>query len=350
VGGTTGPLHPRPAMLPFVLRRLVAVAVLVVGISLVTFALVRMVPGDPVALYYGGMPVSADIEQALRRQWGLDRPLPVQYLRYLGGVVRGNLGVSLATGRPIMDDLLRRFPATVELTLAGVLLALAVGMPLGVVAALHRNRPIDHLLRVGSLVSLGMPNFWLGLVLIFVFGYQLGWFPPAEGRLGAGLAVPGRVTGFLTIDSLLAGDLLAFRSAVAQMLAPAITVAMGLVAVVIRMLRAGMLEELGKDYVRTGRAKGLPSRTVHYKHALRNAIIPTITVVSIQIGYLLGGNVLVEAVFAWPGVGLYYINAVNALDYNAVIGATLLIAVVFALLNLFVDILNAFIDPRIHYG
>jgi peptide/nickel transport system permease protein len=337
-------------MLPYILRRLAAVGLLVVGISLVTFTLVRMVPGDPVALYYGGMPVSADVEASLRRQWGLDRPLPVQYLHYLGGVLRGNLGVSLASGRPIMEDLWRRFPATVELTLAGVVLAVVIGIPLGVVAALHRNRLTDHLLRIGSLVSLGMPNFWLGLVLIYVFGFLLGIFPPAEGRLGAGVAVPERITGLYTIDSLLAGDLRAFRSALAQLAAPAITVALGLVAVIIRMLRAGMLEELGKDYVRTGRSKGLPNNRVFYKHALRNAIIPTITVVSIQIGYLLGGNVLVEAVFAWPGVGLYYINAINALDYNAVIGATLLIAVVFALINLAVDVLNAFIDPRIHYG
>ena len=337
-------------MLPYIIRRLVAVAVLIVGISLVTFTLVRMVPGDPVALYYGGMPVSADVEAALRRQWGLDQPLPVQYLRYLGGVLQGNLGVSLASGRPIADDLIRRFPATVELTLAGVLLALVAGIPLGVLAALHRNRLTDHALRIGSLVSLGMPNFWLGLVLIYVFGFLLGIFPPAEGRLASGIAAPARITGLYTIDSLLVGDLRAFQSALAQLAAPAITVALGLIAVIIRMLRAGMLEELGKDYVRTGRSKGLPARRVFFKHALRNAIIPTITVVSIQIGYLLGGNVLVEAVFAWPGVGLYYINAINALDYNAVIGATLLIAVVFALINLGVDILNAFIDPRIHYG
>ncbi len=337
-------------MIPYVARRLLAMALLVVGISLVTFTLVRMVPGDPVALYYGGMPVSADIEEALRRQWGLDRPLPVQYLHYLGGVLRGNLGVSLASGRPIGEDLFRRFPATVELTLAGVLLAAVIGLPLGVLAALHRNRLVDHLLRMGSLVSLGMPNFWLGLVIIFVFGYQLGIFPPAEGRLAAGIAPPPRVTGLYTLDSLLVLDFGAFRSAVAQLAAPAITVAAGLVAVIIRMLRAGMLEELGKDYVRTGRSKGLSDTKVHYKHALRNAIIPTITVVSIQIGYLLGGNVLVEAVFAWPGVGLYFINAINALDYNAVIGVTLLIAVVFALINPFVDLLNALIDPRIHYG
>ena len=337
-------------MLPYIIRRLVAVALLIVGISLVTFTLVRMVPGDPVALYYGGMPVSADVEEALRRQWGLDQPLPVQYLRYLGGVLRGNLGVSLASGRPIMDDLIRRFPATVELTLAGVFLALVAGIPLGVLAALHRNRLTDHALRIGSLVSLGMPNFWLGLVLIYVFGFLLNIFPPAEGRLASGIAAPARITGLYTIDSLLVGDLRAFQSALAQLAAPAITVALGLIAVIIRMLRAGMLEELGKDYVRTGRSKGLPARRVFFKHALRNAIIPTITVVSIQIGYLLGGNVLVEAVFAWPGVGLYYINAINALDYNAVIGATLLIAVVFALINLGVDILNAFIDPRIHYG
>lgn len=337
-------------MIPYVARRLLAMALLVVGISLVTFTLVRLVPGDPVALYYGGMPVSADIEEALRRQWGLDRPLPVQYLHYLGGVLRGNLGVSLASGRSIGEDLIRRFPATVELTLAGVLLAAVIGLPLGVLAALHRNRLVDHLLRIGSLVSLGMPNFWLGLVIIFVFGYQLGVFPPAEGRLAAGIAAPPRITGMYTLDSLLVWDLGAFRSAVSQLAAPAITVAAGLVAVIIRMLRAGMLEELGKDYVRTGRSKGLSDTKVHYKHALRNAIIPTITVVSIQIGYLLGGNVLVEAVFAWPGVGLYFINAINALDYNAVIGVTLLIAVVFALINLFVDLLNALIDPRIQYG
>lgn len=337
-------------MIAFILRRLLAVGLLVIGISLVTFTLVRMVPGDPVQLYYGGMPVSADITEALRREWGLDRPLPVQYLHYLGGVLRGNLGVSLASGRSIADDLVRRFPATVELTLAGVLLALVVGVPLGVLAALHRNRLTDHLLRIGSLVSLGMPNFWLGLVLIFVFGYQLGIFPPAEGRLASGIVPPDRITGLYTVDSLLAWDLRAFRSALGQLAAPAITVAMGLIAVIIRMLRAGMLEELGKDYVRTGRSKGLTANRVYYKHALRNAIIPTITVVGIQIGYLLGGNVLVEAVFAWPGVGLYYINAINALDYNAVIGATLLVAVVFALINLAVDILNAFVDPRIHYG
>lgn len=337
-------------MIAFILRRLLAVALLVVGISLVTFILVRMVPGDPVRLYYAGLPVTQEVEDVLRRQWGLDRPLPVQYLHYLGGVLRGNLGVSLASGRPIMSDLIRRFPATVELTLAGVFLAVLAGLPLGVLAALHRNRLTDHVLRIASLVALGMPNFWVGLIIIFVFGYQLGVFPPAEGRLAAGIAPPTHITGLYTVDALLTWNIPAFRSAVMQLAAPAITVALGLVAVIIRMLRAGMLEEIGKDYVRTGRSKGLPSRQVYYKHALRNAIIPTITVVSIQIGYLLGGNVLVEAVFAWPGVGLYYINAINSLDYNAVVGATLLIAVVFALINLLVDLLNAVIDPRIRYG
>jgi peptide/nickel transport system permease protein len=187
-------------------------------------------------------------------------------------------------------------------------------------------------------------------VLIYVFGSLLGIFPPAEGRLASTIAPPERITGLYTVDSLLAGDLRAFRSACSQLLAPAITVALGLVAVVICMLRAGMLEELGKDYVGTGFSKGLPPRTVVYKHALHNAIIPAIMVLSIQIGYLLGGNVLVESVFAWPGVGLYYINAINALDYHAVIGSTLLIAVVFALINLFVDVLNAFVAPRIQYA
>lgn len=337
-------------MLTYVVRRLFALVLLLIGISLITFILVRLVPGDPAALYYGGAPVSEEVLQALRRQWGLDQPLPVQYLYYLGGVARGNLGVSLSSGRPVMDDLLRRFPATLELTLAGVLLAVIVGLPLGVLAALHRNRLTDHVLRVTSLVSLGMPNFWLGLVLIYLFSYRWGIFPPAEGRIGPGIVPPERLTGMMTVDSLLQGNWAALASSSAQLLAPALTVALGLIAVIIRMLRAGMLEELGKDYIRTGRAKGLPARLLFFKHALRNAIIPTLIVISLQIGALLGGNVLVEAVFAWPGVGLYYINAINALDYNAVLGATLLIAVVFALINLLVDILNAFIDPRIQYG
>lgn len=337
-------------MFAYLVRRLFALVLLLLGISLITFLLVRMVPGDPAALYYGGMPVDEEILQALRREWGLDRPVPVQYFYYVAGVARGNLGVSTSSGRPIMDDLIRRFPATVELTLAGVVLALLLGIPLGVLAALHRNRPTDHALRILSLISLGMPNFWLGLVLIYIFSFQLGIFPPAEGRLASGVSPPERWTGLFTLDSLLQGNWAALRSALLQLMAPAITVALGLIAVIIRMLRAGMLEELGKDYIRTGRAKGLHSRKVFYKHALRNAIIPTLTVVSIQIGYLLGGNVLVEAVFAWPGVGLYYINAINSLDYNAVVGATLLIAAIFALINLLVDILNAVIDPRIQYG
>jgi ABC-type dipeptide/oligopeptide/nickel transport system permease component len=232
---------------------------------------------------------------------------------------------------------------------AGVLLAVIIGLPLGVLAALRRNRPTDHALRVGSLVALGMPNFWLGLVLIYLLSFLWPIFPPAEGRLGLGVTPPERLTGFLVLDSFLAGNWAALRSALAQLIMPALTVALGLIAVIVRMLRAGMLEELGKDYIRTGRAKGLPAQQVFYKHALRNAIIPTLTVVSLQVGALLGGNVLVEAVFSWPGVGLYYINAINSLDYPAVLGATLLIAVVFALINLLVDILNALIDPRIQY-
>ncbi|MDQ3397375.1 MAG: ABC transporter permease [Deinococcota bacterium] len=337
-------------MLAFIVRRLAALLLLMIGISLITFLMVRMVPGDPAALYYGGAPVSEEVLQALRRQWGLDRPLPVQYLYYLGGLARGNLGVSLTSGRPVLDDLIRRFPATVELTVAGVVLAIMAGFPLGVVAALHRNRLSDHALRIVSLVSLGMPNFWLGLVLIYLFGYLWPVFPPAEGRLASGIIPPERFTGLYIFDSLLQGNWAALRSAFLQLLAPAITVALGLIAVIIRMLRAGMLEELGKDYIRTARAKGLSARLIFYKHALRNAVLPTLTVISIQIGYLLGGNVLVEAVFDWPGIGLYYINAVNNLDYNAVVGTTLLIAVVFTLINLFVDILNALVDPRIQYG
>lgn len=337
-------------MVVYIIRRFLALALLLVGVSLITFLLVRSVPGDPAALYHGGVPMSESELADLRRQWGLDRPLPVQYLHYLDGVVRGNFGVSLRTGRPILADMMQRLPATIELALAGTALALLVGIPLGVLAALKHNRLPDHVLRMTSLLALGMPSFWLGLVLIYLFGYLYPVFPPAEGRIANHIAAPVTWTDFITLDSLLQGNWLALRSSLSQLAAPAITVALGLVAVVVRMLRSSLLEELRNDYVRTAHAKGAWPGRVHYRHALRNALIPTITVVGLQLAGLLGGNVLVESVFAWPGIGLYYLDAINNLDYNAVTGVTLLMALVFGVMNLLVDVAISIVDPRVRYA
>ncbi len=337
-------------MLVYAARRLLALPVLLIGISAVTFLLLHLIPGNPAALYYGGQAVSGSTLAALDRQWGLDRPLPIQYLYYLWGLLHGDLGVSFRTGGPVVHQLLRRFPVTLELTLAGTLLAILIGIPIGIIAANRQGKAADHVIRAVTLVLLGVPSFWLGLVLLFLFNAQLHWLTGGDGQLSFGLHSPPRITGMLVLDALLSGRMGTFWNALHHLIGPAITVALGLIATVVRMLRSSLLEVSGQDYLRTARAKGLPQRSVLYKHALRNALIPTLTVVGVQFGYLLGGNVLVESVFAWPGLGLYLIQSVQNLDYPAVLGATLLFALLFAVVNLITDLLFAAIDPRIRYA
>jgi peptide/nickel transport system permease protein len=337
-------------VLVYAARRLLALPVLLIGISAVTFLLLHLIPGNPAALYYGGQAVSGSTLAALDRQWGLDRPLPIQYLYYLWGLLHGDLGVSFRTGGPVVHQLLRRFPVTLELTLAGTLLAILIGIPIGIIAANRQGKAADHVIRAVTLVLLGVPSFWLGLVLLFLFNAQLHWLTGGDGQLSFGLHSPPRITGMLVLDALLSGRMGTFWNALHHLIGPAITVALGLIATVVRMLRSSLLEVSGQDYLRTARAKGLPQRSVLYKHALRNALIPTLTVVGVQFGYLLGGNVLVESVFAWPGLGLYLIQSVQNLDYPAVLGATLLFALLFAVVNLITDLLFAAIDPRIRYA
>ncbi|AZI44953.1 ABC transporter permease (plasmid) [Deinococcus psychrotolerans] len=337
-------------MLTYLLRRLLLIPLIVLAISLVTFILVHLVPGDPASLYFGGQAVSEEALQNVRRQWGLDLPLPVQYLYYLGGVVRGNLGVATHTGQSVLSDIAARLPATVELTLIGMLLAVLIGIPLAVVAATRRNGWIDHTVRTLSLITLGVPTFWAGIVIIYLFNFVWRLLPPAVGRLPIDATPPTDITGLYLLDSLLTGNFSTFAATAFQLVAPALTVALGVIAVIIRMLRSSMVEQINQDYVRTARAKGLTSRQVMFKHALRNAIIPTITVVGIQLGYLLSGNALVETVFSWPGIGLYFIDSIQSLDYAAVLGVSMIAALIFALVNLGVDLLYAAIDPRIQYG
>ncbi|MDR7537702.1 MAG: ABC transporter permease, partial [Armatimonadota bacterium] len=278
-----------------------------------------------------------------------DRPLHVQYLHYLKNLARGELGVSIRSGRPVAWDLARYLPATVELGALSFLITLVLGIPLGVLSGARANTLTDHASRLSSLLFLSMPSFWFGLILVYIGYYQLGVLPTPTGRLGMGEAGPPTVTGLHLVDSLLAADSALFLRALWHLLPPAFTLALASVGLVVRLLRSSMVEILNQDYIRTAWAKGLPSRAVFYIHALRNALIPTVTVLGIQFGSLFGGNVLIETVFAWPGVGLYFVESIQWLDYAPVLGATVLIATAFVSVNFLVDLTYAILDPRIRY-
>lgn len=334
-------------MARYIVRRLILLVVVLLGMSVITFTLSHLVPGDPARLLAGQHATKEQVE-AVARLYGLDRPLPEQYWVYMTGLLRGDLGLSMTTRRPVRDDMLQFLPATIELTLVAVILVVLVGIPLGVFAAVEHGRPIDHATRLVTIGGVSMPIFWLGIALQIVF-YR--WFPvlPIGGRLGILDQEPARVTGFYLIDTLFAGDLDTFRSAIIHLILPASTLAAGSLAVVTRMTRASVLDALGADYVRTARGKGLFERVVLGRHVLKNAMIPTTTVIGLQVGTLLAGNILIEVVFNWPGIGLYAVNAIRYLDYSAIMGVTLAISVTYVFVNLVVDIVYVMLDPRISY-
>jgi peptide/nickel transport system permease protein len=329
---------------------LAALPPILVGITLATFLLLHVVPGDPARLYLGETGTDERIVHALRRQWGLDRPLPVQYAYYLRNVARGNLGFSIHSGRPVTEDLGRFLPATVELSLASFLLAVAAGIPLGVISGARVNTLADHGSRIGSLLFLSMPSFWIGLIIVYIGYFLLGWLPPPTGRLGLTDLAPPAITGLYVIDGLLSGRVAGLGRTLWYLVAPALTLALPSIGLIVRLVRASIVEVLGQDYVRTARAKGLALRGVLYRHALRNALIPTVTVLGVQFGLLFSGNVLVETVFAWPGVGSYLVTSIQWLDYSAVMGSTLVFALIFVFVNILVDVSYAVLDPRIHYA
>lgn len=316
------------------------------GVIVVTFILTRALPGDPAA-YFAGPAADEKSIAEIRTALGLDRPLPEQFWLYLQDLATGDLGNSISTGQPVVEELLRRLPASLELTLFALLIAISVAVPMGVLAATHPGRPVDHACRFIVTAGVSLPTFFTGLALVFVFYYLLGWAPSPLGRLDFAYISPSHVTGFFVIDALLAGDLETAGAALGQLALPAITLALFTLAPLARMTRASMLQVLSSDFIRTARAAGLARRTVLATYAFRNALLPVITTLGMVFSFTLGANVLVEKVFAWPGIGSYAVEALVVSDYAAVQGFVLSMAVIFVALNLAIDILYTLIDPRI---
>lgn len=331
-----------------IVRRLIFLIFVLFGLSLITFGLSHIVPGDPARLMAGPR-ASKSAVQKIRDKYGLDDPLPQQYANYVVGLTRGDLGTSFTTRRPVAEDLKRYLPATIELGAVAFIISTLVGIPLGVLSSVRRDKLPDHVARFISISGLALPVFWLAIMAQFVFFGQLGWLPDGA-RIPIGLDPPPTVTGLYTVDAALAGDWQMVRLALVHLIMPAIVLAYGSLAVITRMVRGGMLEVLNQDYIRTARAKGLAPNGVVFGHALKNAMLPTVTSLGLQIGLLLSGAFLVEIVFSWPGIGRYAVEAIQRLDYNATMATTLVIALIFVLMNLVVDILYLFLDPRITYS
>ena len=295
-----------------------------------------------------GQKASREAVENIRKSHGLDKPLPIQYLRYLAGLVQGDLGVSIRNHRPVTEDLKDFFPATLELTMAALALCLFVGLPLGVLSAVRRNKLTDHITRVFSVFGVSTPVFWLGLMLLLLFYRHLSWLP-GSGRIDVVLAAPEKVTGLYLIDSLLAGDWPLFLNALSHIILPAFCLSYVYLAIVTRIVRSSMIAVLGQDYITTARANGISETMVVVKHALKNSLIPTVTIVGLSFGELLGGAILTETIFAWPGMGKYVVDSVNFLDFPAIMGFTLVAALAYMFINLAVDVLYAFLNPRIKY-
>src|SRR5690554_5090234 len=326
-------------------RRLILLLLVVFGVTIITFAISHMIPGDPARLMAGDR-ATPEIVQSMRTRLGLDQPLHLQYVNYVGSLLQGDLGTSIRTGRPVADDLVRFFPATIELAAVALLFSVLAGVPLGVASAVYRNRWIDQVSRTISVTGISTPAFWLGLLLIMLFYGRLDWLP-SSGRLGGDVTAPPFVTGMLLIDTLLAGDLAAFRSALSHILLPAFTLGFVHLGVVTRQIRSSMLEVLQEDYVRTAKAGGLSRRQIIFGHALRNALIPSVTMLGLAFGDLLYGAVLTETVFAWPGIGNYVVHTIHALDFPAIMGFTVLASVAYVLINLVVALTYMRLDPQI---
>lgn len=331
----------------FALRRLLAAVLLMLGVTLVAFVLTNLVPADPVSAALGDRAAAdPDVVAAFRARHGLDQPLPVQYLTYLSNLLQGDMGVSQQTRRPVLDDLREFIPATLELAFFALGIAIVLGVTLGTLAAMHRNRWIDQVLRVFTLTGVSVPLFWLALVAFYLLSFRLGLFP-GIGRLDPGMPRPPNVTGMYTIDSALSGDWVTFRSAVGHVLLPSLVLAAYTVSLLTRFTRSAVLDVLGNDYVRTARAKGLPGRVVITRHVLRAALVPIVTVAGVIFGSVLSGTVLVEAIFAWPGIGQYAFRAATNLDLPAIMGVALFVGFIYVTINFVVDVLYGTIDPRI---
>lgn len=333
-------------MLRLIAKRLVAAVPSLFGVVVITFLLTRALPGDPAAYFAGGAATAEAIEQ-VRRQLGLDRPLPEQFLRYLADLARGEFGLSLTTGQPVLTELAQRLPASLEIVLVALVVACGIAVPMGVLAAVRQGSWIDQVCRVITTAGVSLPTFFTGLLLAYVFYYLLGWAPSPMGRLDPVFSAPPVVTGFLLIDSIIARDASIWWAAAKQLILPVATMAIFVLAPIARMTRASMLGVLSADFIRTARASGLTPATVLFTYALRNALLPVITTLGMVFGFMLGGSVIVEKVFGWPGIGSYAIDALTASDYAPVQGFVLTMGVLFVFVNLLVDLLYLLVDPRV---
>jgi dipeptide transport system permease protein len=334
-------------MFSFIAKRIGLVLPTFLGITLLVFMLIRLLPGDPVEALSGERGMTTERYERLIHEFGLDRPLPVQYADYLWKAVHGDLGFSTITHEPVFKEFITLFPATIELSICAMLLALLVGLPAGIIAAVKRNTVWDYSVMGASLTGFSMPIFWWGLLLILTFSVTLGW-TPVSGRIAIRFDIPP-VTGFMLIDSLLSSDKGAFKSALSHLILPSIALGTIPLAVIARMTRSSMLEVLREDYVRTARAKGASSFRIVGIHALRNALIPVVTTIGLQVGTLLAGAILTETIFSWPGIGKWLVEAIHRRDYPAVQGGILLSATVIIGVNLIVDVLYGVINPRIRH-
>ncbi|WP_159996722.1 ABC transporter permease [Roseomonas sp. 18066] len=327
--------------------RLLSSVPAILGVVVLTFLLMRVLPGDPAVFFASGPSAGQQEIEDLRKAMGLDQPIPVQLVRYLQDIATGNLGRSMTTGQAVLTDMQQRLPASLELTFSALFLALACALPLGILAALRPGSAVDHVVRFLCTLGVCMPTFVSGLLLIYAFYYLLGWAPDPTGRIDIFASTPPEITGFLLFDFAVTGDWDGFRAAFSQLILPACTMALFVLAPLARMTRASMLAVLGSDFIRTARSIGLAPWRVILVYALRNALLPVLTIAGIVFSTMLGANVLVEKVFSWPGVASYALDALLASDYAPVQGFVLLMATIFVLVNLLVDILYGLADPRI---
>jgi peptide/nickel transport system permease protein len=333
-------------MIKVIAKRLLGALPNLAGVIVVTFLLTRALPGDPAAYFAGGAATQEAVDQ-VRAQLGLDKPLVEQFFRYVADLARGELGTSLTTGQPVLQELIVRLPASIEMVLLALTLACAIALPLGVLAATRPGSWIDQLCRLVTTAGVSLPTFFTGLVLAYVFYFLLGWAPSPLGRLDPMFSPPPQVSGFYLIDAALVGDGALWWASFRQLILPTLTMAIFVLAPIARMTRASMLSVLGSDFIRTARASGLTSGTVLVTYALRNALLPVVTTLGMVFGFMLGSSVVIEKVFGWPGVGSYAIDALTASDYAPIQGFVLAMGVLFVLLNLVVDLLYTLIDPRV---
>jgi peptide/nickel transport system permease protein len=327
-------------------KRMLLIIPNLIGVVIVTFLLTRALPGDPAA-YFAGPAADKQAVEQVRASLGLDKPLIIQFGRYVGDLFKGNLGNSLSTGQPVVTEIKNRLPASAELTLFGLILSVMIAVPLGILAAVKQGSWIDHTCRIVATAGVSLPVFFTGLLLVYIFYFKLGWSPAPLGRLDAFATAPSKITGFYLFDSLVTGQFETFRAALSQLLLPGFTLCIFSLAPIARMTRASMLAVLASEFVRTARASGLDDRTVIITYAFRNAMLPVITTLGMVFSFLLGANVLVEKVFAWPGIGSYAVEALITSDFAPVQGFVLTMAILYVVLNLIIDILYGVIDPRV---